>query len=309
MKGLKCDQDKPRYDLLPPKAIDELAKVLTFGAKKYSRFGIVWENQTHAMMESICHARNAVKIIKFTSNQLENVSLAHLKDGIKQKESASIATQEEALESGRQESVGLAMKVDFLTQILNTERGREKDTLNGREGIRIKSQSTKRKDESVLMPLLEIERLNGIDCLENTGLPKAIMIVSLLMDAKSAEELMESRILTTATKRDCSEVCFAVGATTDSECLEIIYRELCELSVTCKTLKKEKIDGANSWKNIEDGLNRYRAALLRHTFAIQRGELVDSESGLPHSAHVMCCAAFIVELEKLSDKPTAKSLV
>ncbi|AUR84372.1 hypothetical protein NVP1054O_68 [Vibrio phage 1.054.O._10N.261.52.A1] len=55
----------------------------------------------------------------------------------------------------------------------------------------------------------------------------------------------------------------------------------------------------NSWQGVEDGINRYRAALLRHTFAIQRGELVDSESGLPHSAHAMCCAAFIVELEKI----------
>ncbi len=55
----------------------------------------------------------------------------------------------------------------------------------------------------------------------------------------------------------------------------------------------------NSWQSVEDGLNRYRAALLRHTFAIQRGELVDSESGLPHAAHAMCCAAFIVELEKM----------
>ena len=55
----------------------------------------------------------------------------------------------------------------------------------------------------------------------------------------------------------------------------------------------------NSWQNVEDGINRYRAALLRHTFAMQSGELVDSESGLPHAAHAMCCAAFIVELEKM----------
>lgn len=54
----------------------------------------------------------------------------------------------------------------------------------------------------------------------------------------------------------------------------------------------------NSWQNVEDGLERYRAALLRHTFAIQRGEHVDQESGLPHSAHIMCCAAFINELER-----------
>lgn len=54
----------------------------------------------------------------------------------------------------------------------------------------------------------------------------------------------------------------------------------------------------NSWQNVENGLERYRAALLRHTFAIQGGELIDQESGLPHSAHAMCCAAFINELEK-----------
>lgn len=53
----------------------------------------------------------------------------------------------------------------------------------------------------------------------------------------------------------------------------------------------------NSWQAVEDGLNRYRAALLHHTFAIQRGELYDEESGLLHSAHAQCCAAFITELE------------
>jgi len=53
----------------------------------------------------------------------------------------------------------------------------------------------------------------------------------------------------------------------------------------------------NSWQSVPDGLERYRAALLRHTFAIQRGEYLDSESGLPHSAHALCCAAFINELE------------
>lgn len=54
----------------------------------------------------------------------------------------------------------------------------------------------------------------------------------------------------------------------------------------------------NSWQRVENGLERYRAALLRHTFAMQRGEVLDPESGLPHSAHAMCCAAFINELEE-----------
>ena len=34
-KGRKFDDDKLRMDLIPPEAIEELAKVLTMGAKKY----------------------------------------------------------------------------------------------------------------------------------------------------------------------------------------------------------------------------------------------------------------------------------
>jgi hypothetical protein len=55
---------------------------------------------------------------------------------------------------------------------------------------------------------------------------------------------------------------------------------------------------ANSWQDVDCGLERYRAALLRHAFAIQKGETIDPESKLPHSAHIMCCAAFINELER-----------
>ena len=34
--GVKFDGDKLRFDLIPPEALEELARVLTFGAKKYS---------------------------------------------------------------------------------------------------------------------------------------------------------------------------------------------------------------------------------------------------------------------------------
>ena len=35
-EGIKNDNDKARYDLIPADALEDLAKVLTFGAKKYS---------------------------------------------------------------------------------------------------------------------------------------------------------------------------------------------------------------------------------------------------------------------------------
>lgn len=35
-EGVKYDSGKPRFDLIPPKALEELAKVYAFGAEKYA---------------------------------------------------------------------------------------------------------------------------------------------------------------------------------------------------------------------------------------------------------------------------------
>ena len=43
--GLKYDSDKPRMDLLDPHAIEQLAKVLTFGASKYAAHN--WRKGLH----------------------------------------------------------------------------------------------------------------------------------------------------------------------------------------------------------------------------------------------------------------------
>lgn len=35
MSGIKHDQNKPRWELLPLDAVEEIVKVMTYGAKKY----------------------------------------------------------------------------------------------------------------------------------------------------------------------------------------------------------------------------------------------------------------------------------
>lgn len=54
---------------------------------------------------------------------------------------------------------------------------------------------------------------------------------------------------------------------------------------------------AHNWRG---GLSwtRLIAAMLRHTFAIMRGELNDPESGLPHIDHVGCCWMFLSNMMK-----------
>lgn len=54
---------------------------------------------------------------------------------------------------------------------------------------------------------------------------------------------------------------------------------------------------AHNWRG---GLSYSRlvAALLRHLFAILRGERTDPESGLPHVDHIGCCWMFLSNMMK-----------
>ena len=54
---------------------------------------------------------------------------------------------------------------------------------------------------------------------------------------------------------------------------------------------------ANNWRQ---GMNYSRviAALLRHCAAMQRGEDIDPESGLPHIDHLGCCWMFLSNYTK-----------
>lgn len=54
----------------------------------------------------------------------------------------------------------------------------------------------------------------------------------------------------------------------------------------------------NNWQKVKDAKQRYIAALERHTCAIKKNEVIDPESGLPHSAHVACNSMFIHWLDR-----------
>lgn len=51
--------------------------------------------------------------------------------------------------------------------------------------------------------------------------------------------------------------------------------------------------GEYNWRNKKVRLTVYAEAILRHNFALMAGEDIDPESGLPHTAHIMACAAII----------------
>lgn len=57
---------------------------------------------------------------------------------------------------------------------------------------------------------------------------------------------------------------------------------------------------AHSWQHVEDGINRYEAAAMRHKLARMKGEVLDPESGRPHILHELCSLMFVAELQALA---------
>ena len=55
----------------------------------------------------------------------------------------------------------------------------------------------------------------------------------------------------------------------------------------------------DNWLKVPDAKKRYFAAFLRHWKDATSGEVLDPESGLPHYAHMVCCALMLAgHLEK-----------
>lgn len=62
---------------------------------------------------------------------------------------------------------------------------------------------------------------------------------------------------------------------------------------------------ANSWQELPNAEERYFEACMRHMVAIQKGEDVDQESGMPHLAHAGCNILFLLHF--LKEKHDVKS--
>jgi hypothetical protein len=54
----------------------------------------------------------------------------------------------------------------------------------------------------------------------------------------------------------------------------------------------------NNWQKVENGEDRYYAALMRHLTEYRKGNRIDEESGLNHLSHLMCNVLFLLWFDK-----------
>lgn len=62
--------------------------------------------------------------------------------------------------------------------------------------------------------------------------------------------------------------------------------------------------GVDNWKQVADAKRRYLSAAYRHLNAYAEGEKIDSDSGLMHLAHAVCCLLFMIWFEKNDETKT-----
>lgn len=78
---------------------------------------------------------------------------------------------------------------------------------------------------------------------------------------------------------------------------DLIEPEFEEAIANILTMGADKY-APNSWQHVEDGKNRYYAALRRHLNAWRKGEKIDQESGMSHLVHVACNVMFLMHFER-----------
>ena len=68
--------------------------------------------------------------------------------------------------------------------------------------------------------------------------------------------------------------------------------------------------GVFNWRERSIAIQTYIGAIMRHTAAIRRGEDIDTESGLPHMAHIMATAAIVLDATEhqtlIDDRPPSR---
>jgi len=331
-KGRKYDEGKLRYSLIPPSATKALAEVLTYGLTKYATYGILEENLQMERISKLWNANTVTQVLKLkiakenainaSSNALKMPLVALQMDAttlcIRGKQKSAKNVKE--LENVKIDYVPIVIEDVLYTLKENAEsvmsNNLNETTQNTTKDVKLKDErlekGTDKKSQLgdairtvgvIPNTVLRINKENGRLYLVPMGSPNTTMIVSLHKDVRYAEiNTQNASTSTTAIQQAISEGYFAVNATTDSECWEIIYLVSKELQIISEELEIVPKYAPNNWQLVDNAEERYIDALYRHLEAYRSGELTDDESHKSHLAHAITNVAFLIWFDEQKDK-------
>ena len=294
--GKKHDNNKPKYSLLPSQ-IWQVIDVLEFGAKKYSRTeidlqkfqeltgGILWQKYKNVLSAGKPSVLLQEGFVPHVTGMIPNTM--------------RIVQSAENLDILHQKTVcaDLAMSEKELEIVLKSS----KENMSIRNGIghslsldceKRKESRQEDKTQNILQKLKEMDFYGvwqNMDCLNKN------ILCCWSVGVQSAEA-RSGHTLTMTIKLEDLEICFVANATKLLDCCKMIQKLLkvyFNISINTSQIEIFK-SGIDNWQQVDNAKERYFNACHRHLQAWWSGERLDSESGLPHLAHAVCCLLFLM---------------
>lgn len=303
---IKHDQEKLRPTLLPMDALNEVIKVLEFGATKYSVIKFFNEKEIEKKIRDSLWQKLKIALDVELKKQswlkgyahLAIESQAHIKGNVVLAEKQNMSCQKIFY-------VDLAMKkndwqVDLKSLMIDKFI---KQNIVKPQNLKQEKENEREKEEHAQTTLKHKGETLFYATLQNMELTNTSIKIFWNKDVQCAE-VQKDRILITTIKLERFEVCFVVSAIKDLDCYRItlqLLKAYFNISININEISNQK-SGVDNWKTVPDGKQRYLDAFLRHGMATASGEKLDPDSGLPHMAHAVCCGLFYLWFDQYGDQ-------
>ena len=305
-EGVKHDQGKNPLELLPFDALEEIGKVLAFGARKYTRRAPITEGGLSSILTEGCTCGVTTKSLSATltdpTQQRGCVSLATRHST--QKPSVPSATKGVSPMSGV--CVDPVMTASSRAPTQTTHVGSERQMNGGSPRTMAEKLTTagatghKTESSNELLSVSVPTPSHDSDSPSKTKCESSNPRTGGAPSAESPRTGCSTSTMTTSPVSSGGSS--ATDATKVLVSWETMQRHLNVHSPTCDLHRVIVIDedtaalviaGARNWEKGMDW-SRVYGALLRHLFSWWRGYDKDPETGLSHLAHAGCCVLFLL---------------
>lgn len=308
-KAIRHNQGKPRWSLVDHQSLEPLVRVLEFGEQKYPNKTLISQEYLLSLFQ-LWKKENNVQIV------IEKLELS-------QKDFVIPATQElihqlkDVKSAVKKEELNLkidAPLVQNLTELkimknLKQEFNFIKENILEEKKIKKKRDKEVEEDNLILNIKKKGEDIVLLQEFKNTEFQKIFITKKLKKVVKFVKDLKDYTLIMTMIQGN-TEVFYVVNATTELDCLTIMFNFFKKLQIISQNLIIKDnfvITPGSNWKK---GLDKTEIleSLYRHLIKLMAGQELDDETKLHHIGHIMSNAMFYSYFDRLEKEKNHKQI-
>jgi hypothetical protein len=305
-KALRYNEGKPKYSLLDLNSMKHGVQVLEFGANKYSNYDFFSIFAIEQKLNQLC-VKNA-KITLKKSSQKDYVALVTGLKTHRELNAISVENLDYFLEN--LDYVDPVMKKTDL--IIDLKKLKQKENIKKsiilNQKILLKSETDLEKEVKTLSIKNKLKEQHSYLDFLNMDLQKNNIILFVNEDVEYVEVKKDFTLIMTIQLENLEIYC-VVNVTKELDCYKILLKllkKLLNISLDIHDICNFT-SGKDNWKKGMP-ITQILDSMLRHIAALQSGEWLDPESGLPHIGHIQCNALFLggpnveIDIEELKQE-------